>query len=155
MMKGGRLSQQGAGSSCPSKEGYIYSQPHGTLAQHMDELRAYHRGLYRLSLNYPAMYCVMSTVGEGKISNLSAVGCSIETHEPLSQNQQVALRLLLPDKAESLPIEAAEVRWVNGTRAGVEFIQVEREANLRLHTFVWDKMVERIQSLQQQQRAAS
>ena len=96
------------------------------------------------------MYCVISTVGEGKISNLSAVGCSIETDEPLPQNQQVALRLLLPDKTESLPIDIAEVRWVQGTRAGIEFLHIDREANLRLHTFVWDKMVERIQFIQQQ-----
>jgi hypothetical protein len=33
-------------------------------------------------------------------------------------------------------------------------VQVEREANLRLHSFVWDRMLERIQLLQQQ-RAAS
>jgi hypothetical protein len=100
------------------------------------------------------MYCVTSTVGEGTITDLSAVGCAIETDEPLDQNQQVALRLLLPDTAESLPIDAAEVKWVQGTRAGIEFLQVERKANLRLHSFVWDKMIERIQLLQQQ-RAAS
>ena len=116
----------------------------------MDEARPYHRGLYRLPLSYPAMYCVTSTVGEGKISNLSAVGCAIETDEPLPQDQQVALRLLLPDKTESLPIDVAEVRWVEGTRAGIEFIHIDREANLRLHAFVWDKMVERIQLIQHQ-----
>ena len=121
----------------------------------MDEMRPYHRGLYRLPLSYPAMYCVTSAVGEGKISNLSAVGCSIETDEPLSESQQVALRLLLPDKTESLPIDAAEVRWVQGTRAGIEFIQIGREANLRLHAFVWDKMVERIQFLQHQRMTSA
>ena len=120
----------------------------------MDDTRPYHRGLYRLPLMYPAMYCVTSTVGEGKITNLSATGCLIETDVPLFTNQQVALRLLLPDKAESLPINAAKVKWVNGVQAGVEFVQVGREANLRLHSFVWDKMIERIQVMQQQ-RAAS
>lgn len=104
---------------------------------------------------YPAMYCITSTVGEGMISNLSAMGCSIDTDEPLLEHQQVALRLLLPDRAESLPIGAAKVRWVRGTRAGVEFVQVDREANLRLHSFVWDKMIERIQLLQQQRAASS
>jgi c-di-GMP-binding flagellar brake protein YcgR len=120
----------------------------------MDDIKAYHRGLYRLSLTYPAMYCLKSTVGEGTITDLSAMGCSIETDEPLSATQQLALRLLLPDKPDSLPIDAAEVKWVRGTRAGVEFLHIEREANLRLHSFVWDKMIERIQLLQQQ-RAAS
>jgi PilZ domain len=121
----------------------------------MHDIRPYHRGLYRLALTYPAMYCVTSTVGEGTITNLSAMGCSIETDEPLPKDQQVALRLLLPDKPESLPIGAAEVKWVEGTRAGVEFVKVEREANLRLHSFVWDKMIEQIHFLQQQRAALS
>ena len=120
----------------------------------MDDVRPYHRGLYRLPVIYPAMYCVTSTVGEGKVTNLSAMGCSIETDEPLAVNQHIALRLLLPDKSDSLPIDAAEIKWVVGTRAGVEFTQVEREANLRLHSFVWDRMIERIQLLQEQ-RASS
>lgn len=121
----------------------------------MDDIRPYHRGLYRLPLSYPAMYCVLSTVGEGTISNISAVGCTIETDEPLPEHEQVALRLLLPDKPESLPIASAQVRWVNGKRAGVEFIQVERAANLRLHSFVWDRMIERIQVIQQERAALS
>ena len=104
---------------------------------------------------YPAMYCITSTVGEGMISNLSALGSSIDTDQPLLEIHQVALSLLLPDRAESLPIGAAKVRWVRGTRAGVEFVQVDREANLRLHSFVWDKMIERIQLLQQQRAASS
>ena len=121
----------------------------------MNKSRPYHRGLYRLPLCYPVMYCVTATVGEGTISDLSAVGCSIETDEPLLENQHVALRLLLPDHSESLPIEAAEVKWVKGTHAGIEFVQVDREANLRLHSFVWDKMIERIQFLQQQRSGSS
>ncbi len=121
----------------------------------MDEIRPYHRGLYRLPVTYPAMYCAVSTVGEGTITNLSAVGCTIETDEPLPEDHRVALRLLLPDQRESLPIDEAQVRWVKGTRAGVEFLHVQREANLRLHGFVWDKMIERIQNIQQQRSSAS
>ena len=121
----------------------------------MEDIRPYHRGLYRLPLMLPAMYCVKAAVGEGRISNLSAVGCSIETDEPLLKDQDLALRLLLPDRTESLPIDAAKVKWVDGIRAGVEFIEIEREANLRLHSFVWDRMIERIQLLQQQRIASS
>jgi hypothetical protein len=113
----------------------------------MDEVRPYHRELYRLPVFCPAMYCIVSTVGEGRITNLSALGCTLETSEPLSPNRLLALRLLLPDRPDSLPIELARVRWVNGTRAGIEFTHIDRMANLRLHTFVWDKMVERIQAI--------
>ena len=96
------------------------------------------------------MYCVVSEVGEGTLTNLSALGCTIETSEPLPLERYLALRLLLPDRRESLPIERGRVRWVNGNRAGIEFTQVDRTSNLRLHSFVWDKMVERIQMIQQQ-----
>lgn len=119
----------------------------------MDEFRPYHRGLYRLPVSYPAMYCVVSTVGEGTITNLSALGCTIETDEPLTVDHSLALRLLLPDRQESLPIEAGCVRWTQGNRAGIEFTQVDRIANLRLHSFVWDKMVERIHEIQHQRAA--
>ena len=116
----------------------------------MEQSKRYHRSLYRLPVIYPVMYSVVSTVGEGTITNLSPVGCTIETDQPLLEEQDVALCLLLPDQQESLPIELAQIRWVNGNRAGIEFVQVERTANLRLHSFVWDRMVQRIHSIQQQ-----
>jgi len=91
----------------------------------------------------------MSIVGEGTIMNLSAVGCTIETDHPLPAGQKVALRLMLPDQRESLPIDEAQVRWVHGNLAGIEFIQVEPTADLRLHGFVWEGMVQHFHSLQQ------
>jgi len=114
-----------------------------TLCSTMQQTKAYHRGLYRLPVTYPAMYCGMSTVGEGTITNLSAVGCTIETDQPLREDQDVALCLLLPDQYESLPIELAQVRWAHAKQAGIEFVQVEPTANLRLYGFVLDQMVER------------
>ena len=120
----------------------------------MEQTRACHRSLYRLPVNYTAMYCVMSSVCEGTITNLSAVGCMIETDQPLPADQKVALRLLLPDQQESLQIDEAQVRWVHGTLAGIEFIQVEHTANLWLHSFVWNGMVQRFHSIQQK-RATS
>ena len=120
----------------------------------MEQTRAYLCSLYRLPVNYPAMYCVRSTVGEGTITNLSAVGCTIEPDQPLLADQEVALRLLLPDQQDSLPIELAHVRWANDKQAGIEFVQVEPTANLRLHGYVWDQMVQRVHTIQQR-RATS
>ena len=115
----------------------------------MEQTGPYQRSLYRLPVTCPAMYCALSIVGEGAIKNLSAVGCTIETDEPLLADQSIALRLMLPDQSESLPIDEAHVRWVHGNLAGIEFIQVERTANLRLHGFVWEGMARRFQSIQQ------
>jgi len=114
-----------------------------TLCSTMQQTKAYHRGLYRLPVTYPAMYCGISTVGEGTITNLSAVGCTIETDQPLQADQDVGLCLLLPDRHESLPIEFAHVRWAHAKRAGIEFVLVEPAANLRLYGFVLDQMVQR------------
>lgn len=115
----------------------------------MQQNKAYHRSLYRLPVTYPAMYYVVSMVGEGRITNLSAVGCTIETDQPLQADQDVGLCLLLPDRHESLPIEFAHVRWANAKRAGIEFVLVEPTANLRLYGFVLDQMVQRAHTLQQ------
>ena len=119
------------------------------LCSTMEQTRPYQRSLYRLSVTCPAMYCAMSTVGEGTITNLSAVGCTIETDQPLLTEQNVALRLMLPDQHESLPIDEAQVRWVHGNLAGIEFVQLEPTANLRLHGFVWEQMVRRVHTIQQ------
>jgi hypothetical protein len=120
----------------------------------MEQTRPYQRNLYRLPFACPAMYCVSSAVGEGTIRNISAVGCVIETNQPLLAGQNVALRLMLPDHVESLPIDEAHVRWVHGNLAGIEFIDMEGTANLRLHGFVWDGMARRFRSIQQK-RATS
>jgi len=120
----------------------------------MEQTRPYQRSLYRLPVTFPAMYCALSTVGEGAIKNLSAVGCTIETGQPLLADQNVALRLMLPDQRESLRIDEAQVRWVHGNLAGIEFVQMEPTANLRLHGFVWYGMGQRFRSLQQK-RATS
>ena len=120
----------------------------------MEQTRPYQRSLYRLPVTCPAMYCAMSIVGEGTITNLSAVGCTIATDQPLPADQNVTLRLMLPDQRESLQIDEAQVRWVHGNLAGIEFIQVEPTANLRLHGFVWNGMVQRFHSIQQK-RATS
>ena len=124
------------------------------LCSTMEQTRPYQRNLYRLSVTCPVMYCVTSTVGEGTIKNISAVGCTIETGQPLLAGQNVALRLMLPNQGESLPIDEAQVRWVHGNLAGIEFVQVEPAANLRLHGFVWNGMVLRFHSTQQK-RATS
>ena len=122
------------------------------LCSTMEQTRPYQRNLYRLPVIYPATYCVLSTVGKGTITNLSAVGCTIETDQPLPADQNVALRLLLSDQHESLPIDEAHVRWAHGTQAGIEFIQVEPTANIRLHGLVWGGMVQRFHSIQQKRK---
>ncbi len=118
----------------------------------MESRRPYIRGHYRLPLAvaYPVMFSDSTTIAEGKITNLTVFGCTIECTTEPPINGPLFLRLLLPDQRESLPISLADIRWVNGKMMGLEFRDVERTANLRLHGFVWDRMLERLGAIRQQ-----
>ena len=113
----------------------------------MERARSYHREHYRLPVTYGVLFSDKAVVGEGIVTNLSVFGCTIETPTPIPCEQILSMRLILPDKGESLPVDVAEVRWVNGNKVGVKFLQVERAANIRLHGFIWDRMVERFEAL--------
>ena len=117
----------------------------------MEPVRPYLREHYRLpiSATYPAMFSDQTTIGEGTVSNLSVFGCTIECTGPVPDKASLLVRLFLPDRKESLAIEQADVRWVKGNRVGLQFGKLEREADLRLHTFVWDRMIERLRTLTQ------
>ena len=96
------------------------------------------------------MFADTTTIGEGRVTNLTVFGCTIACATAPLQKGPLFLRLLLPDQRESLPIEMADVRWVKGKKMGLQFRSVERTANLRLHGFVWDRMLERLRSIKQQ-----
>jgi hypothetical protein len=118
----------------------------------MEPVHPYQREHYRLPLpvSYPVMFSDAATIGEGLVTNLSVFGCTIDCADTVPEKTTLLLRLILPDQKESLPIEQAEVRWVRGQQVGLRFGQLERAANLRLHLFVWDRMIERLQSLKQE-----
>lgn len=115
----------------------------------MEPVRPYQREHYRLPLSVtcPVMFSDTANIREGKVTNLSVFGCTIECTDAVQDNATLLVQLLLPDQKESLAIEQAEVRWVKGNRVGLRFGKLERTADLRLHTFVWDRMVERMQTL--------
>lgn len=118
----------------------------------MEQVRPYQREHYRLLLpiSYPVMFSDSATIGEGLVTNLSVFGCTIECADTVPEKTMLLLRLILPDQKGSLPIEQAEVRWVRGNQVGIRFGYLERAANLRLHLFVWDRMIERLQSLKRE-----
>jgi hypothetical protein len=117
----------------------------------MESIRPYIREHYRLAVSYPAMFSDTTTIGEARVTNLSVFGCTLECERQLPENAHLHVRLILPDGPESLPIDMAEVRWVNGKQLGLQFHRLERKANLRLHGFVWDRMLERLQAIKHQE----
>ncbi|MFO0705671.1 MAG: PilZ domain-containing protein [Nitrospira sp.] len=122
----------------------------------MEQPRNYQRSHYRLPkpVTYPVMFAASGAIGEGTMTNLSVVGCTIECAAPIPYSTNLLLRLFLPDEKDSLPIENAQVRWIGECQIGVEFTKIDRAANLRLHGFVWDRMLERLQTLAQSRSSA-
>lgn len=118
--------------------------------------KPYQREHYRVPLPvaYPVMFAGPATIGEGTVTNLSVSGCTIECGAPPAPASRLLLRLLLPDQQDSLAIDGAEVKWVEGGRVGVVFTKIARAADLRLHGFVWDRMIERLTAIKQGQTAS-
>ncbi len=119
----------------------------------MEPTRPYLRAHYRLAVTYPVMFSDNATIGEGTITSLSVFGCTMECPTTVPEHGNLLVRLVLPDQRESLPIDSAEVRWIKGNRVGLQFNRLERTANLRLHGFVWDRMLERLRTMKQQNTA--
>lgn len=120
------------------------------MEQTQNQTRPYHRQHYRLAVTYPAMFSDTATIGEGKVTNLSVFGCTIECADAVPKQTDLLVRLILPDQKDSLPIESAEVKWVKDNKVGLQFNKLERNANLRLHGFVWDRMLDRLRSIKQE-----
>lgn len=118
----------------------------------MESTRPYFRHHYRvpLTVQYPVMFSDTETIAEGKVTNLTVFGCTIECADAAPQRTTLRVRLILPDQTQSLSVEEAEVRWIRGNRIGLQFHKVERAADFRLHGFVWDRMVERFQEILQE-----
>ena len=74
-------------------------------------------------------------VGEGHIVDLTVPGCLIETSVALERGQAVQLRIYL-DKHRPMRIDLGIVRWVQDGKAGIEFIRMAGEDQLRLRFHV-------------------
>jgi hypothetical protein len=81
---------------------------------------------------------------------MSVFGSTIECSSTVPEKMNLLVRLILPNQKDSLPIDSAEVQWVKKAQVGLQFNKLERTANLRLHGFGWDRMVERVHAIQQQ-----
>lgn len=75
-------------------------------------------------------------VGEGRVLDLSWRGCLMETFVPIKVGDTLQLRLSLPKPEPSMLVPQTVVRWVQGSRFGVEFMGMEEKDRVRLNRFV-------------------
>ena len=90
------------------------------------------------SLGKPITGLVIVTSGshhwEGRVRDLTVPGCRVETAYPLEPGQSVQLRMQV-DRHPSLRIDVGMVRWATQGEAGIEFISMTEEDQLRLRGY--------------------
>lgn len=75
-------------------------------------------------------------VGQGTLLDLSVPGCLIETGLKLKVGQFIQMRFTLSSTHASLWIPLAVIRWINGSKAGVEFIRMSEVDQAKLRRYV-------------------
>lgn len=73
--------------------------------------------------------------GQGQVVDLSVPGCLLETDLPLKVGQAIQLKLMF-SCGKPLGVTLAVIRWVDGWKAGAEFIRMSDEDQARLRLMV-------------------
>ena len=90
----------------------------------------------RVHTQFPVVFAGEAYVGEGTVLNLSVPGCAIHSRKPVPPGSYLEMRMLVPDIRPPLRVGLAKVRWCEGRRFGVEFIQMPGQDQVRLGRLV-------------------
>ena len=96
------------------------------------------RGRYKKRVQYEALVTFSNSdlTGQGRVIDITAPGCQIESSQPVLSGQYLELRLSLPGGASPFTVKLAAVRWAKGNRFGVEFIKMDRSDQQILDAFM-------------------
>ncbi len=94
----------------------------------------------RIPVECAVIFAGEMVAGEGRTIDVTLPGCMLETSSHLDLGQYVHLRVFLPDQERPLEVELAAVRWVEGRRAGLEFIRTSDDEYVRLVRFINDRL---------------
>jgi hypothetical protein len=106
----------------------------------------YSRTYHRFPLHYPVIFGGAPFVGEGILSNLSLMGCSILCDREVLCGSEVRLSVLLPNQASALSIELGTIKWVQDKHFGVEFLRLPFEARQRLNKALRTELIHLLQA---------
>ena len=94
----------------------------------------YSRTYHRFPLHYPVIFGGAPFVGEGILTNLSLMGCSVQCDRAVLCGSDVRVSVLLPNQKAALSIDLGTIKWVQGHQFGVEFLRLPFEARQRLNS---------------------
>ncbi|MCP9442201.1 MAG: PilZ domain-containing protein [Nitrospira sp.] len=95
-------------------------------------IRAYHRIPVRCNFYYMGE----EFLGKGTVTNLSRIGFRALGDHQVVPGMELVARLSLPDRAGSVDIGLALVRWVRGPWFGAKIVRLNPEAKERIGTFL-------------------
>ena len=102
----------------------------------------YSRTYHRFPLFYPVIFGGAPFVGEGILSNLSLMGCSVMCDREVLCGSDVRVSVLFPDQMPALSIDLGTIKWVQGNQFGVEFLRLPFEARQRLNRTLRIELIE-------------
>lgn len=90
----------------------------------------------RVHTAFPVVFAGEAYVGEGTVLNVSVPGCAVHSRKRVQSGSYLEMRMLVPNITSPLRVGLAKVRWSEGRRFGVEFIQMPGEDQVRLGRLV-------------------
>lgn len=102
----------------------------------------YSRTYHRFPLHYPVIFGGAPFVGEGILTNLSMMGCSVLCDREVLCGSEVRVSVLLPNQTAALSIDLGTIKWVQGEQFGVEFLRLPFEARQRLNSMLRIELID-------------
>ena len=90
----------------------------------------------RVRTHFPVVFAGEAYIGEGTVLNVSVPGCAVHSRKRVQPGSYLEMRMLVPNVTPPLRVGLAKVRWCEGRRFGVEFIQMLGEDQVRLGRLV-------------------
>jgi PilZ domain len=100
------------------------------------------RAYPRFSLHYPVIFGGVPSVGEGTLTSLSMMGCSIKCNQVLVRGCDIRVSVLLPNQTSSLSIDLGTIKWVRGRQFGVEFLRLQPASRQRLSNALRTELIQ-------------
>lgn len=80
-------------------------------------------------------------LASGQVIDMTTRGCGLRLTKPLRRDQYLTLKVYSDDGTASVICDLVRVQWVKAERAGVAFLSMSRENELRLPRLCSDRFI--------------
>jgi hypothetical protein len=94
-----------------------------------------------------AIFTVGGLTGEGQVLDLTVPGCLIDSPRSPNEGDSLTLCVSLSQGGATFRVARGVVRWVEGSRFGVEFIEMDLRERFRYNATVGTLLNQQVASL--------